>query len=438
MIDMPVDEPAGLQLSGFPYRLRRQAGGWFHSGFESAVYRELLRHKLPNLPAGVENNPPPPAITAAPAPQLLPFSLAAPGLLPLQAGILAPSPLALRTGILAPASPALQASLAAAAAQADVLLDEATAQGKRRIERNRREFSKHVNSRQNNKFVGSFYVSEVPVTWRHWVEVMGDADLPAKARVNTKRFLDEHQDEPAAGIGYGRCEEFCRRLIQEGRSSGQIGPDWEFTLPRAVEIEYLLKAGLSEANADGRYLATGSGNVPKRDAESLTRKCVNSWLTVEHNLEVQRGRRRRLAVWDADLLTNQLGVRLGLVATWTTDPADAGGHTIAGPSFTTRPNQPAVLKWKEDWPSPVQLQLPNQRKFVLHDINGYWPWSNTNRSTEVIPQDHVGMYLVLRNDKIRNKQFDDAKEAQDENASRPVEAALRLDEDRRRIDSSAW
>src|SRR5262249_34576764 len=161
--------------------------------------------------------------------------------------------------------PALQTGLVAAATQADVLLDEATTQGKRRIEKNRREFNKHVTMRRNNAFVDSFYVSEVPVTWRHWVEVMGDADLPAGARENVKRFLREHQDEPATGIGFGRCSEFCRRLTEESRSSGQIGPDWEFTLPRAMEIEYLLKGGLSEANADGRYLDSGQANVSKRD-----------------------------------------------------------------------------------------------------------------------------------------------------------------------------
>jgi hypothetical protein len=193
-----------------------------------------------------------------------------------------------------------------------------------------------------------------------------------------------------------------------------------------VEIEYLLKGGLSEANADGRFMAPGLGNVPERDREDLIKKCVNTWLTVEHNLEAQRGRRRRLSVWDANLLTNQLGVRLGLVATWTTDPADAGGHTIAGPSFTTRPNQPSVLKWKEDWPPPVLLHLPNQRRFVLHDINGYWPWSNTNHSTEVTPEDNVGMYLVLRSYQIHNNKFDDAKRPHDGNVSRPVEATLRL------------
>jgi len=157
---------------------------------------------------------------------------------------------------------------------------------------------------------------------------------------------------------------------------------------------------------------------------------------VEHNIDAQRSRRRRLDVWDANLLTNQLGIRMGLVATWTTDPADAGGHTIAGPSFMTHPNQPAVLKWKEEWPQPVQFHLPNKRKFVLHDINGYWPWSRTNHSTESNPDDHVGMYLVLRSCKARNDEFDDAKGSDAGNVSRPVEGALRLHADRQRIVSS--
>jgi serine/threonine protein kinase len=414
VIEMPVDQPASLQLATFPYRLRRQRGGWFHSGFESAVYRELLRHKLPNFPVGFEDTKPPPASIVAPALRPLSFSLAAQAPLPLQAGMVAPASLPLQAGIIA------------SAAQSQVLLDEATTQGKWKIERNRHKFNRRVMIRQNNKFVDSFYVSEVPVTWRHWVEVMGDADLPARARENVKRFLYEHQDEPASGIGFSRCSEFCRRLTEENRSSGQIGPDWEFTLPRAVEIEYLLKDSLSEANADGHFLAPGSGNVPKRDREDLIKKCVNSWLSVEHNLEAQRGRRRRLAVWDANLLTNQLGIRMGLVATWTTDHADAGGYSIAGPSFTTHPNEPAVLKWKEDWPPPAQFHLPNQRKFVLHDINGYWPWSNTNHSAEITPEDHVGMYLVLRNYTIHNPQFDDTKGSHDGNVSRPVEAARRL------------
>jgi hypothetical protein len=352
-----------------------------------------------------------------------------------QAGLVAPA-LELQSALAPPAAPQLQLGLVAAATQADVLRDEATTQGKRRIEKNRREFNNHVTIRRNNAFVDSFYVSEVPVTWRHWVEVMGDADLPAGAKGNVRRFLYEHQDEPATGIGFGRCSEFCRRLTEENRSSGQIGPDWEFTLPRAVEIEYLLKGGLSEANADGRFLAPGQGKVPRRDPDDLTKKCLNSWLMIEQNLEAQRGRRRRLTVWDADLLTNQLGVRLGLVATWTIDPANAGGRTIAGPSFMTHPNQPTVLKWKEEWPQPVQFHLPNKRKFVLHDINGYWPWSRTNHSTESHPADHVGMYLVLRGHKSRNHQFDDARGSHDGDVSRPVEAAPRLHAGQQRIVSS--
>jgi hypothetical protein len=84
----------------------------------------------------------------------------------------------------------------------------------------------------------------------------------------------------------------------------------------------------------------------------------------------------------------------------------------------------------------VQFHLPNQRKFVLHDINGYWPWSHTYHSTEITPDDHVGMYLVLRSYKMHNNEFDDAKGSHDGNVSRPVKAARRLHVDRQRIASS--
>src|SRR5262249_7632332 len=60
VIDMPVDEPASLQVSTIPYRLRRQARGWFRPGFHAAGFLEVLRRHPTHLPVRGRNNHPPP------------------------------------------------------------------------------------------------------------------------------------------------------------------------------------------------------------------------------------------------------------------------------------------------------------------------------------------------------------------------------------------
>jgi formylglycine-generating enzyme required for sulfatase activity len=368
-IDLPVVEPATIKLPHFPYRLCRIQGGWFHSGFEPRVYEELLRQKLPDFSVGILNKEPIPRNALAPALQQ-------------------PDPEMIQKQAL--------------------LLDDARFKAEKRIKENRRKFKQNA-KHHGTEFISPFYVSEVPVTWGHWVEVMGDADLPDGAREDVRRFLRERSNEPAVRIRFVRWFEFCRRLTEESRSSGPLGSNWEFTLPRAVEIEYLLKGGLSEADASQLGKPVGAGRGALRNQVDPLKECVNSWLTVEHNLEKRRSCRNPLTVWDSNLRRNRLNILLGLVATWTEDPAGGERHTIAGPSFRTHPNKADFLKWKEDWPEPAQLGLPNQRQFILHDIDGYWPWSKTTHPNNLPTEDHIGMYLVLRQFLTPNKQVADTR-----------------------------
>jgi hypothetical protein len=249
-----------------------------------------------------------------------------------------------------------------------------------------------------------FYVAEVPVTWGHWIQVMGDTDLPGHARNDVPRFLRAHGEEAATRIGFNRWREFCRRLTDSMRGAAQIGSDWEFTPPTAVEFEYLLKGGLSEADDNPLFQLPGNGALNQKGLADLVKQRYEAWRAVEYNLDVLRNRQHPVSVWHRDLLPNRLKIRLGLVATWTSDGDKGGRQTIAGPSFWTRPNQPKRVDWDKAWPEPWELGLPNYRRFILHDLKGYWPWIKTSYSAAIPSQDQVGLYLVLRESSGRHKQ----------------------------------
>jgi hypothetical protein len=337
-LDLAVGEQDRLRLSGLPYNLRRQRGGWFCRGFEPTLYQALLREKLPAAVGPRDQHQ------------------------------------------LQPADPS---------GRAEAFESPGTALARYNLSRNHADKIKgnlksfeHL-PKQSKVYLGVFYISEVPVTWGHWCGVMGEEDLAPEARADVGRFLRAHRDEPAVGISFVRWWEFCRRLTDQHRDRDLLGANWSFSPPTAAEYEYVLKGGPSDADE-------GAAAAPIHDSR------LTSWLAVEHNLVASGSRQRSRTVWDPSLMTNRLGVRVGLVASWTMDEVDQDYRWIAGPGHHTHPNQPRYLPWPADLLSPTDFGLPNERRFLLHDTEGYWPWQKRTRPIHVPSEADVGLYLVLR------------------------------------------
>ncbi len=175
------------------------------------------------------------------------------------------------------------------------------------------------------------------------------------------------------------------------RSAGQIDTSCELTPPHAIEVEYLLRGGAPDPAESEETAAAPPEKAPHRD-----RPDIASWLVVESNLAVCRNRKQALSVLDPNLRSNNLHVMLGPVATWTLDAADPDHQYVAGPSYHTLPNVPKVLAWSASWPAPAVFGLPDRTHFELHDLKGYWPWQRVALPSRTNPENHVGLYLVLR------------------------------------------
>jgi hypothetical protein len=373
-LEIALDADRTLHLTGLPFVLYRQEGGWLRTGFDPDRYDRFVALAKPGLVRG------------RPAGEAMPEIVTPVGLLEPADG-----PKAGEDGQKTPAP------------EHQWLLEmEARSQGIDRLAENRR-VSRPLAVRGPHVRVGLFYIAQVPVTWAHWVEVMDQSDLSAAARADVRRFVREQGEQPAGGIPYTRWCEYCRRLTERHRTAGTITDRWEFSPPTAAEFEYVVRGGLDPvahpALAGGRspHLAGPTPSWPVHDGDPGD-MALQAWLQVEENLEVLNRRRKPPTVWDPDLSENRLGVRLGLSATWTTDEPEAGVRKVLGPHPRSRPNRPVTLKWKPDWPSPRVFKLPDQREFLLHDVRkqAFGPWRSKQARIDLAPAPEVGLYLVLR------------------------------------------
>jgi sulfatase modifying factor 1 len=99
-----------------------------------------------------------------------------------------------------------------------------------------------------------FWTAKYETTQGQWKKVMGK--LLAEATAD----LPEGDDYPVGKVNFAETEEFCRKLTELARQSGQLPSDWEFRLPTEAQWEYACRAGTTTATAFGDKLGNKQAN----------------------------------------------------------------------------------------------------------------------------------------------------------------------------------
>jgi sulfatase modifying factor 1 len=99
-----------------------------------------------------------------------------------------------------------------------------------------------------------FWMAKYEVTQGQWKQVVGE--LPGARTAE----LPEGDDLPVGNVNFAEAEDFCRKLTELGRRSGDLPQGWEFRLPTEAQWEYACRAGTTTATAFGDRLSSKQAN----------------------------------------------------------------------------------------------------------------------------------------------------------------------------------
>jgi sulfatase modifying factor 1 len=99
-----------------------------------------------------------------------------------------------------------------------------------------------------------FWMAKFETTQGLWQRVAGALPGPL-----TKE-LPAGDDLPVGNVNFAQTEDFCRRLTERGRQSGELPSDWEFRLPTEAQWEYACRAGTTTATSFGDSLSSKQAN----------------------------------------------------------------------------------------------------------------------------------------------------------------------------------
>jgi len=99
-----------------------------------------------------------------------------------------------------------------------------------------------------------FWMAEFETTQAQWKGLFDQLPGPLTAE------LPAGDDLPVGNVNFAEAEEFCRRLTERGRESGDLPRDWEFRLPTEAQWEYACRAGTTTATAFGNALSSTQAN----------------------------------------------------------------------------------------------------------------------------------------------------------------------------------
>ncbi len=100
-----------------------------------------------------------------------------------------------------------------------------------------------------------FWLGKFEVTQGQWKNAVGA--LPPEQPAGGDDF-------PVGSVTYAEAEDFCRRLTEVGRRSGELPAGWEFRLPTEAQWEYACRAGTTTATAFGASLGHAQANFQGR------------------------------------------------------------------------------------------------------------------------------------------------------------------------------
>lgn len=99
-----------------------------------------------------------------------------------------------------------------------------------------------------------FWMAKYEATQGDWKRVAGK--LPSELTAE----LPEGDKYPIGNVNFAEAEEFCRKLTELARRSGELPKDWEFRLPTEAQWEYACRAGTTTATAFGEGLSSKQAN----------------------------------------------------------------------------------------------------------------------------------------------------------------------------------
>ena len=97
-----------------------------------------------------------------------------------------------------------------------------------------------------------FWTGKYEVTQGQWKRVVGE--FPGKLTAG------EGDDFPVYAVNFAEAEEFCRKLTERARASGDLPKEWEFRLPTEAQWEYACRAGTTTATSFGDKLSSKQAN----------------------------------------------------------------------------------------------------------------------------------------------------------------------------------
>jgi len=97
-----------------------------------------------------------------------------------------------------------------------------------------------------------FWIGTFEVTQGEWTRISGAFVRPMDK--------GEGENYPIYWVNYLEAEDFCRRLTERARTSGELPENWEFRLPTEAQWEYACRAGTSGATSFGDRLSSKQAN----------------------------------------------------------------------------------------------------------------------------------------------------------------------------------
>lgn len=99
-----------------------------------------------------------------------------------------------------------------------------------------------------------FWMGKYEVTQGEWKRVMGEFPGPRT------EIAGEGDEFPLYWLNYSQVEEFCRKLTETARKSGELPVGWEFRIPTEAQWEYACRAGTTTATSFGNSLDRKQAN----------------------------------------------------------------------------------------------------------------------------------------------------------------------------------
>ncbi len=99
-----------------------------------------------------------------------------------------------------------------------------------------------------------FWTGKYEVTQGDWKRIVGTLPGPLTADGG------QGDDLPVYNVNWPEAVDFCSRLTEKGRVSGELPLGWEFRLPTEAQWEYACRAGTTTATAFGDKISSKQAN----------------------------------------------------------------------------------------------------------------------------------------------------------------------------------